>query len=352
MALNKRDALVGTFILVGVIGLVWLIMVFGEMPGFIKAMGHHELSIYFPQAPGIDQNADVRFCGYSVGRVQRVDPPTLVEGLGDPCTSSYQVCVVVFIADTQAIPVNIRPTVHRRGLGGSYIELELPGGVSDPSVPLLAGDMHMAGSVSTASEFLPAPMQDKLDELLGSLARLSTAMERQFTPVAAASDEPNSPTATLTSAIGKMDALLTSMNAVLGDAHTQQQLAHGLGSFGDLADQMQVTLTAFERLAVRTQASVDRADAAMDAFTGAAVSVDHLSDRWVATADELSGILSDIQAMTDSIEAGNGTAGKLLNDPRLYNELSDTVSQLRPLIVDMRALVQHWQHNGILSTMD
>ena len=44
-----------------------------------------------------------------------------------------------------------------------------------------------------------------------------------------------------------------------------------------------------------------------------------------------------LQSIMDQIRSGDGTAGKLLNDPELYDKLNNTVAQLEAISVDLRA---------------
>ena len=47
--------------------------------------------------------------------------------------------------------------------------------------------------------------------------------------------------------------------------------------------------------------------------------------------------MRELQGTLDRINKGNGTAGRLVNDPELYNSLSRTVAQLESISNDIKA---------------
>jgi phospholipid/cholesterol/gamma-HCH transport system substrate-binding protein len=55
------------------------------------------------------------------------------------------------------------------------------------------------------------------------------------------------------------------------------------------------------------------------------------------TVETLNVILAKVNDIVDKIQKGQGTAGKLITDPALYNEATDTVAQLHTLTVNINA---------------
>jgi phospholipid/cholesterol/gamma-HCH transport system substrate-binding protein len=55
------------------------------------------------------------------------------------------------------------------------------------------------------------------------------------------------------------------------------------------------------------------------------------------TVESLNQILAKVNKIVDTLQQGQGTAGKLINDPRLYNEATDTVAQLHTLTVNLNS---------------
>jgi phospholipid/cholesterol/gamma-HCH transport system substrate-binding protein len=55
------------------------------------------------------------------------------------------------------------------------------------------------------------------------------------------------------------------------------------------------------------------------------------------TVESANLILAKVNAIADTIQSGKGTAGKLINDPALYNEATATVAQLHTLTVNLNS---------------
>ena len=53
------------------------------------------------------------------------------------------------------------------------------------------------------------------------------------------------------------------------------------------------------------------------------------------------------QSMADKMDKGEGTIGKFVNDPRLYESLSDTSAELNLTVKDLHRLVQQWEQEGV-----
>jgi ABC-type transporter Mla subunit MlaD len=66
-----------------------------------------------------------------------------------------------------------------------------------------------------------------------------------------------------------------------------------------------------------------------------------------ARLEELTGIIQQAHQITTKINQGDGTASKLLNDPKLYEGLVDTTQELKLTIQDLQRLVQQWEQEGV-----
>ena len=67
----------------------------------------------------------------------------------------------------------------------------------------------------------------------------------------------------------------------------------------------------------------------------------------IESADELSVLLATLNKAAAKIESGKGTAGKLLNDPKLYNTLLEVGDQMTRLLKEFRQLVEKWKTSGL-----
>ena len=177
---KRHNMIVGSFVVIGISALIWLIFKFGDLPGFVTEMNSFEVYVQFPTAPGVQRDTPVRFTGYQIGRVTRVQAPQVRKELykGEETGREYYQTVVVLSIDKeyQTIPSNVEVKMMMRGLGSSYIEL-----TQDPDLPLeplipddpntvfLYQGVFLQGSTGMTSEFFPEESQEKLSELIDGL---------------------------------------------------------------------------------------------------------------------------------------------------------------------------------------
>ena len=57
--------------------------------------------------------------------------------------------------------------------------------------------------------------------------------------------------------------------------------------------------------------------------------------------------MQSFQSITQKVDEGKGTAGLLVNDPKLYQSLVDTSRELNATIADLRRVVQQWEQEGV-----
>jgi phospholipid/cholesterol/gamma-HCH transport system substrate-binding protein len=62
---------------------------------------------------------------------------------------------------------------------------------------------------------------------------------------------------------------------------------------------------------------------------------------------QIAGVLNNVQDITAKVDQGKGTAGMLVNDPRLYESLADSVKQLDATTADLHRLVDQWEQEGV-----
>ena len=56
--------------------------------------------------------------------------------------------------------------------------------------------------------------------------------------------------------------------------------------------------------------------------------MERLTNSLVGTSDKLSEVMTHLESVIDKIDNGDGTAGKLVNDGRLYEQLLEDSKQL------------------------
>ena len=288
---KRRNMTVGIFVVAAVCALVWLIIKFGDLPGFVSGIGSFRVFVQFPTAPGVQRDTPVRFCGYQIGRVTKVKAPEILTDLNTGL--KYHQTVVVLSIDKKYvnIPSGVEVKLMTRGLGSSYIELTvdpaLPLTPRDPNRPetkFLTDKMFLQGSTGMTSEFFPAESQEKLEELVDSLR-----------------------------------TLVNNANDILGDRVNKENLKTTLANLSEATNQATEALKGFQQ------------------FIASGID----------TTEQLTETMVEFQLVLEKINSGQGTAAKLINDGRLYENLLENSQQLEVLIEELRSFIAKARDKGL-----
>lgn len=288
---RKRNITVGIFVLLALCSLGWLVFKFGDLPTVVSEIRSFQVFVQFPSAPGVQKDTPVRFCGYQIGRVTAVMAPEIRKDLNTGLR--YHQTLVVLSIDKKYvnIPSNVEVKLMTRGLGSSYIELKI-----DPTGPLVQRDpnrpetkflvdkMPLQGSTGMTSEFFPEESQEKLDQLANSL-----------------------------------DSLMKNANEILGDEANKENFRITLANLSKASKQATEALTELQKLSVTSR----------------------------NTAEELGKAAAQLRVTLEKINDGEGTAGKFINDGRLYEDLLENTQQLDILIRDLKKFIAESRKKGL-----
>ena len=308
--------IVGIFVVAGIGALVWLIFKFGDLPSVVTKMGSFEVFVQFPTAPGVQTDTPVRFCGYQIGRVTKVMAPEIrkdmVSGL-----EYYQTVVVLSIDKMYVnIPSNIEVKLMTRGLGSSYIELkqhpdrpEVPLDPNRPETIFLVDKIWLQGSTGMTSEFFPEESQKKLEELTEGFK-----------------------------------TLINNANDIIGNPDNKENLQEMLANLADASQQATVTMQEakqtieeFRKFAAAGTSTLKNADA----------KAEELIVAMVDTSQEISKAAIRLRQILETINDGQGSAAKLINDGRFYENLLENTQQLQLLLDEIKSFVAQARDKGV-----
>ncbi len=313
---KRRNMIVGIFVVVGIGALVWLIFKFGDLPSAVTKMGSFEVFVQFPTAPGVQTDTPVRFCGYQIGRVTKVMSPEIrrdmVNGL-----DYYQTVVVLSIDKKYVnIPSNIEIKLMTRGLGSSYIALkqhplkpEVPLDPNRPETIFLVDKIWLQGSTGMTSEFFPEESQKKLEELTDAFK-----------------------------------TLINNANDVIGNPNNKENLQKILANLTDASQQAteamqqaKQTIEEFRKFALAGTTTLTNVDAKAEEFVVAMVD----------TSEEISKAAIRLRQILETINDGQGSAAKLINDGRFYESLLENTQQLQLLLEEIKSFVAQAREKGV-----
>ncbi len=298
----------GIFVLIATGALIGLIWVFGDLPIAVSKLRSFQIVAQFAAAPGIQKNTPVQLGGYQVGRVIQVMAPEILE---DKTGRKYHQTKVILAIDKKYIniPSNVDVKLMKRGLGSSYVELVVdPGRELEPTDPnrpetvYLQQGMILYGSTGTTSEFFPEETQKQITDLAGRLI-----------------------------------VLVDNANDILGDAKTKQNAKAIISNLAQASEQATKTLKEIERFSATGKATLQNAD----------VQVTRMVDALAEMSDEFGRTLSELRDTIERANNGDGTAAKLLNDGRLYENLLDNSQELQTLLEQLRLFVAESRQKGI-----
>ena len=292
---------VGVFVIVAVIAFFWLIFKFGDLPVFVSEIRSYEVKIQFPSAPGVQKDTPVRFCGYQIGTVTDVKPPNILQ---DRNTKQWyhQTLVIISIENQfKDIPDIVDAKLMTRGLGSSYIELSIPPVDVREGKFLVEGSL-LQGSSGMTSEFFPAETQKKLDELITGIS-----------------------------------AFVKNSNDVIGDAENKANLKAALANLSDASQQASDAIRQLKEAAATGKTMLQNAD----------TRTAQLTTSLVTTSDKMGEVMTHLESVLEKIDNGEGTAGKLVNDGRLYEQLLEDSKQLHLVMKDMKTFMTESTEKGI-----
>jgi len=298
---RRRSMAVGVFVIVAVIAFFWMIFKFGDLPVLVSEMKSYEVKIQFPSAPGVQKDTPVRFCGYQIGTVTDVKPPNILQ---DKNTKQWyhQTLVIISIENRfKDIPDIVDAKLMTRGLGSSYIELSIPPVNVREGKFLVEGSL-LQGSSGVTSEFFPAETQKKLDELITGIS-----------------------------------AFVKNSNDVIGDAENKANLKAALTNLADASQQAGDAIRQLKEAAATGKTMLQNAD----------TRTAQLTTSLITTSDKLGEVMTNLDSILTKVNDGEGTAGKLVNDGRLYEQLLEDSKQLHLVLQDLKSFVAESKEKGI-----
>lgn len=285
---KKRNMIVGGFVVIAILALVWMIFVFGELPLIVTKHRSFDVFVQFPNAPGIQKNTPVRYCGYQIGKVFRVEPPTRLLHM-DTKEAINQVKVGLAIDNKfeHTIPDNVEIYVMKRSMGSSYVELINAATEPTGFITREIKDTFQGG-IGSSTEFIPKDVQEKLKIL-----------------------------------VDRFSTLAIDLHEIVGDQQNQKNIKLSLDNFATAADQAEETFRSIQAFSTTGQ----------NAFS--------------SVSEGLNDTLKQVRITLSAINEGQGTVGKLVNDPGLYENLLESSKELQLAIEQVKLLLTESREHGI-----
>ncbi|MDT0647668.1 MlaD family protein [Zunongwangia sp. F260] len=272
-----------------------LVLIFGY--SFLKGKNLLDSSRIFyavyEDVEGLSRSSDVTINGLKVGQVTKID-----------FLNDTGLLVVSFTVDND-FPFSENSVAQI--YGGNII-----GGKSLAIVPT-----YEKGEQAVSGDTLQGDSEEGLMELVNDrLTPLQSKVEN-----------------TIVSA----DSLLTALNVILNDT-TRNNIRQTFQDLGETARSIKGTAQTLEGIVQGNSEKLDRTFTNLDEMSG---NLNNLSDT-ISNIDvqrmvnDVENAISNFEEVSAKLNSGEGTAGKLLNDDDVYNNLERATKQLEELLQDVK----------------
>jgi phospholipid/cholesterol/gamma-HCH transport system substrate-binding protein len=340
---------VGVMVLATAIIAGILIVLFGDLPSLVQ--GNYPITMRFMDARGVSTGTPVRKNGILVGRVTGV---TLDERGG--------VSVKADIDSHVRLYRDEQPRISGSLLGDAEISL-VPGRVVPPRTELQPSDVLEGIVVRDPIEAF-STLEPKLSTALDSLVAASETVSKLAVTIDKTllgdDDRFEKLIGKTEKALDDFSLAMTGVNDVIGDDASRRRMKESIDMLPDV-------LGDFRNAVKGIGTTVDSADRNLRNLEGLTRPLGERGEQIVMRLDSTIGRLDEVllqaSGFVKALNESEGTLGRLVRDPQLYEELSATVSnvnrisrELRPIINDVRVfsdkIARHPESLGVRGALD
>lgn len=312
-----RNISVGLTVIIALCMLGTMIVIFTGVPEMLKRT--YNTKILFNSTHDAKKGDAVRLAGMRIGSITGV-----VFTDDDPRKG---VTFTVAIDRDVRVPGNVSAYIHSQGIVGSaYIELKPDGEYIKH---------HITGE---ELEFMPT---DRVTVIKGSELGPGGVIPSEITEAVKDMREGFKDFLRTTE---KFERTLDELNKIVGDKENQAHFKALLAHFNEASKEAAEAMAAMRGF-------TEEAKVAVKDFAGTTTTVgerfERLTNKLIDNSEKISDLMATLNRGMTKMESGKGTAGRLLNDPKLYNNLAESTEQLSKLLIELRELVKAWKADGL-----
>ena len=148
----------------------------------------------------------------------------------------------------------------------------------------------------------------------------------------------------------KLDSILTNVNALLADPAIAASLHHVETITKNLTVSTRELNTLMAGLNKQVPGMIRKANGALDNTNRLTANLADLDVQ--GTLNRVNATLEGAQKFTDQLNSGKGSLGLLMNDTKLYDNLTSTMSHADSLVIDLKAHPKRYVHFSIFGRKD
>lgn len=313
-----RNLLVGIFVLGALVMLATLMTWFGETS---RLFGRSEWTLTISSSReirGIAEGTAVLFSGVEVGRVKSLD-------FKDVDRPWKGVVVVCRMKNRYVVPRNAVAQIHGAALGFGLGKINIIIPDESAAVPIDRKDARIPGEMAPAfGDILPPDFTasvDRMIEHIGNLAATATPVAQNLSQLLEQRsikivDDPSAAErgviANVSTVVERLDKLVGDVDEVLGDQEVQGDLKGITADLKSSSEELHTLVRQWREDSSGIAQNVNQ-------------SIDHTEAEIAATLRNTNEVLAELDrsaknltAILDGIQRGEGTAGLLVRDARLY----------------------------------
>ena len=320
-----RDTLTGLTAMGATAALIAMLAIFGELDRIGESF--YRLELRLDTARGLTNTSPVTVHGVRVGQI------TSLTTAPDPADG---VDLAIELRSAVKIPSDFGVYIERGLISGSSLELVVRRGSSAP--PVEDGqrfDREAGGLFTDIREQLKEPLAtltenaDRVGRLAETYDRLGQDLGGKLSalfgpPQMGPDGQPVQ--ATVPGTLARIDRAAGAAEQLLADEELRKQLNDRLTEAGEV-------LAALREAAENIRSAGDRSRAF----------IDDAGD----TIQSLAGASEEARRLLAAANDGNGTIGRLVNDPGLYDSLDHSSKELEAVLQDARLLIEKFRTEGV-----
>jgi len=318
----RKNLAVGLTVLAGAILRGVMLLKFGPAPARCFRPKRIAIELIVDRADGISVGSSVTYRGVSVGNVTAIRRST----------DQIQVIIDALVDAKLPPPGNVVGRIRSQIVGGgSTISLEVVG--NKPEGLLQA-------HAQIATQFLG------LDLLPPEFAQLATELRAtaQQLRESKLTEHLDQTVQVVREKVEKAGKLIDSLDSLVSDPKMRDDLKASLASIRSATDTANRVGTKLEKFTDDLDKVGNNANATI---TKTQTHIDSLAKQLDDRMLQVARLLDQFQSIASKIDQGKGTAGMLVNDSKLYDNLVDTSRELNLTITDLKLLVKQWTQEGV-----
>lgn len=331
----RKNVMVGATVLVALVALCWMLLKFGGGPAALFAPAEIPVQFYSDRADGLGQGSAILFRGVQVGRIIKVRRSS----------DNSDILIDAMIDRDPPLPGNLVGVIRAQSLLGSGTSISLEHIDATTGQPTTSPMKEANVEPMKANQRIPARFVglDVLPPEFADLARelRTTSQEIRASHIIEHADQ----------AVVESRDLVASIRKIVDDRKMQSDVQASVANLRQVTDRATRIADNMEKFSGQLQAISGDAQTTLHSANATILKtqghIDEISRQLADRLTQVAQILDTFQSVALKVDAGKGTAGALINDPRLYDSLVDTSRELNSTLADLKRLIDQWEQEGI-----